>query len=267
MGLKDTRSKAIECLKAGWVQAAERSDINEKNLLKTGVVTPEEVFISHILLRKLILRKRRKRDSMEIFKEKDKSRAICSHCKKQVTTTFQVRTSSIKDGGASYKVPDILVGVCDVCDSVVSVPQQSFAAVAEVRKKAEKETMDFRVPRHLLDVLNNSILVLGVETSSDLRSQLLRLYMASMSENPKQSEKLKRNLKSELLQGTFKRSNRLSMKVNSQLETRFAEIRKVSGMNKTEVIDSLIVEVKHDILDKKNPTRFDEIKRALLATG
>lgn len=204
---------------------------------------------------------------MEIFKEGDRSRAICSHCKKQVTTTFKVRTTAIKDGGVSYKVPDILVGACDICDSVVSVPQQSFAAVAEVRKKAEKETLDFRIPRHLLDVLNNSIIVLGVETSSDLRSQLLRLYIASVSENQKQREKLKHNLKSDLLKGTFKRSNRLSMKVNSQLETRFDEIRKSSGLKKTEVIDSLIVEVKNDILDKKNPARFEEIKRALLATG
>lgn len=204
---------------------------------------------------------------MQIFKEGDKSRAICSHCKKQGTTTFQVRTTAIKDGGVSYKVPDILVGVCDACDSVVSVPQQSFAAVAEVRKKAEKETLDFRVPRHLLDVLNNSIVVLGIEASSDLRSQLLRLYMASVSENPKQRDKLKKNLKSDLLKGNFRRSHRLSMKVNSQLETRFEEIRKLFGMNKTEVIDSLIIEVKNDILDKKNPARFEEIKRALLATG
>lgn len=204
---------------------------------------------------------------MEIFKEGDKSRAICSHCKKQVTTAFQVRTTSIKDGGVSYRVPDVLVGVCDVCDAVVSVPQQSFAAVSEVRKKAEKETLDFRVPRHLLDVLNNSIIVLGIEASSDLRSQLLRLYVASVSESKKHKERLKQNLKSDLLKGTFKRSNRLSMKFNSQLEIRFDDIRKVSGMNKTEVIDSLIVEVKKDILDKKNPKRFEEIKRALLATG
>lgn len=43
MGLKDTRSKAIECLKMGRVQAAERPDINEKNLLKTGLITSDFV--------------------------------------------------------------------------------------------------------------------------------------------------------------------------------------------------------------------------------
>ncbi len=38
MGLKDARTKAIECLKQGRVQAENRSDIAEKNLLKTGVI-------------------------------------------------------------------------------------------------------------------------------------------------------------------------------------------------------------------------------------
>src|ERR1700677_1339882 len=43
MGLKDARSKAIKCLQEGSAQAEERPDIEEKNLLKTGVVSSEEV--------------------------------------------------------------------------------------------------------------------------------------------------------------------------------------------------------------------------------
>lgn len=38
MGLKDIRSKAIECLKAGRIQSTNRKDLKEKNLLKIGVV-------------------------------------------------------------------------------------------------------------------------------------------------------------------------------------------------------------------------------------
>ena len=43
MGLKDTRTKAIECLKAGTVQHEARDSIDEKNLLQTGAVTVEFV--------------------------------------------------------------------------------------------------------------------------------------------------------------------------------------------------------------------------------
>lgn len=43
MGLKQARSAAIDALKEGRVQAVERRDLEEKNLLKTGKVTAEEV--------------------------------------------------------------------------------------------------------------------------------------------------------------------------------------------------------------------------------
>ncbi len=202
---------------------------------------------------------------MEIYKEGDKSKAICSHCKKIVPTTFQVRTAQIKDGDESYKVPNVLVGVCDVCESTVSVPQQSFTAVAEVRKKAEKESFDVRLPRHLLDILNNSIAALGVDVSADLRGQLLRLYLASCDE--KNTSRLKENLKSDLLKGSFKRQNRLSMRMTGQLEDHIEKLIKSCKLKKTELVDSLIVDIKADLLDKKDPVRAKELRRALLAAG
>jgi hypothetical protein len=162
-------------------------------------------------------------------------------------------------------VPHILVGVCDACDAVVSVPQQSFAAVGEVKRKEKKGTQDFRVPRHLLDVLNNAIADLGVEISSDLRGVLLRYYIAAISESASSINKLKHNLESELLQGHFGRGDRISIKFGSQIEECFEEIKLALGFSKTQVIDSIIVEVKKDLLDSKNSKRSVEVKRALLA--
>ena len=43
MGFKEIRKAAILALQEGAVQAEERADLEEKNLLKTGVVTAEEV--------------------------------------------------------------------------------------------------------------------------------------------------------------------------------------------------------------------------------
>jgi hypothetical protein len=43
MGMKDAKQRVVQSLKDGRVQAVERSDIREKNLLKTGVVSPVEV--------------------------------------------------------------------------------------------------------------------------------------------------------------------------------------------------------------------------------
>ncbi|MNK95737.1 hypothetical protein D3C87_1159860 [compost metagenome] len=43
MGLKTACFAAIQALKEGRIQAVERKDLKEKNLLKTGKVTSEEV--------------------------------------------------------------------------------------------------------------------------------------------------------------------------------------------------------------------------------
>lgn len=202
---------------------------------------------------------------MNIFKEGDQSKGICEHCKKLVSTTFKVQDAPIHDGNATYFVKDVLVGVCDVCNRIVSIPQQSFAAVAEVRKKAEKENLEVRVPRHLLDILNNSILILGIDVTADLRSQLVRLYLADIK--AKQYTKIKENLKSSLLRGSFKKSSRLSVRVTSQLEDIYETFLKKSHFSKTDLVYSVIVEVKKDILDKKSPSKIHEIRTALLAAG
>lgn len=43
MGFKEIRDAAIKALQEGRVQAEERADMTEKNLLKTGEVSAEEV--------------------------------------------------------------------------------------------------------------------------------------------------------------------------------------------------------------------------------
>ena len=43
MGFKQVKAEVIDCLISGRVRHEERGDINIKNLLSTGAVTPEEV--------------------------------------------------------------------------------------------------------------------------------------------------------------------------------------------------------------------------------
>jgi hypothetical protein len=43
MGLNETKHKVIAALIMGSVQAEERNDLKNKNLLKVGLISPEEV--------------------------------------------------------------------------------------------------------------------------------------------------------------------------------------------------------------------------------
>lgn len=205
---------------------------------------------------------------MQIYKEGEKSKGLCEHCKKMVSTTFKLRTTNLNDENEKpFKVPNILICACDFCNHTIAIPQQSFASIAEVKNKESKQKIDVRLPRHFLDILNNTIVALGIKASSDMRGLLLRFYLASVVTNTKTINVLKKNLHSNLLNGHFKRSSRLTITMNFQLEEHFKNLIKASGLNQTEIIDSLIIEINNDVLSKQNKSKSDEVKIMLLANG
>jgi hypothetical protein len=67
---------------------------------------------------------------MKLYRVGEKSKAICERCREVRPTTFRERSVPLSSGKGS--VPIVLVAVCDACDSVVSVPQQSVPRIQEV---------------------------------------------------------------------------------------------------------------------------------------
>lgn len=63
---------------------------------------------------------------MKQYKEGDKSKAICSSCRTQVSTTFKMRHVPFSEIEGSVLV---LASVCDQCDLVVGIPQQSVKRI------------------------------------------------------------------------------------------------------------------------------------------
>lgn len=68
-----------------------------------------------------------------MFKENDKSKAICNVCEKLVSTTFKLR--DVKTSDTKKVIKDILVGVCDECETTVAIPAQS---TPEVKKQLKQ---------------------------------------------------------------------------------------------------------------------------------
>jgi len=60
---------------------------------------------------------------MKIYTVGEKSKAICDSCGQLRVTTFKERMVPLSSGKGN--TPNILVAVCDTCDGVVSIPQQS----------------------------------------------------------------------------------------------------------------------------------------------
>jgi RNase P subunit RPR2 len=57
---------------------------------------------------------------MKILKDGDRKRAACNKCQAFEPITFKLRDVPFSD--ASGIVKNVLVGVCDSCDTVVALP-------------------------------------------------------------------------------------------------------------------------------------------------
>jgi hypothetical protein len=66
---------------------------------------------------------------MKLHNIGDKSQALCSFCKTRRTTTFAERDVPLSSGKG--RVRDLLVAVCDTCDHVVAIPQQSVPRIKD----------------------------------------------------------------------------------------------------------------------------------------
>lgn len=64
------------------------------------------------------------------WKEGDESSTICSACRKQVHARYETR--SLRMSRSAITFSNILVGVCNECDSTISLPRQSIAQIREL---------------------------------------------------------------------------------------------------------------------------------------
>lgn len=83
---------------------------------------------------------------MKLFQEGDKGKALCSHCKGLVETTYRRRDVPFSDGKGVAS--NILVGVCSTCDQVAAIPAQSTPAIREARQKEVKPVASRRMRNH-----------------------------------------------------------------------------------------------------------------------
>lgn len=73
-----------------------------------------------------------------MYKANEKSKAICTHCEKLVATTFQYR--DIPFPSLTGMVNNILVAVCNECNSVVAIPAQSTEEIKNQKEKLCQKT-------------------------------------------------------------------------------------------------------------------------------
>lgn len=186
------------------------------------------------------------------FSEGDKSQAICTHCKKLSTTTFGYRDVPFSDGSGVVK--NILVGVCDQCDTVASIPAQSTPAISMARVKAS-DSIEAVLPAPYIELLDLACFKINPDFSLDLRKALLMFYVHRFASGAFEISRLKTAnaalARLPKMESKFRR--RLSMKTSQQLASELQSVAEKSAMKKTQAIKAIIGTIQEDIVNDGKP--------------
>lgn len=196
---------------------------------------------------------------MKILKEGDTQQVMCKPCRSLQNASFRLRDVPFSDGSGVVK--NVLVGVCDECDSVVLVPHQSTPLIKKQLDK-QRKALESRVPSHLIDILNLASEQLGADI--DFVPSLIKYYIHGLSKNEISSTDLSSFLKSELAQG--RATKRISLKGRNIFEE--AEVVKVSThiRSTTELLKSVVLKINDDILVHKRPKLIRRLQSLVAAT-
>lgn len=182
---------------------------------------------------------------MKILKVGDIGKAACDKCEAFVNTTYKLKNVPFSDNSGIVK--NVLVGVCDCCDSVVALPHQSTPAVKKQLEK-QKASLESRIPAHLIDILNLACDKLGANT--DFSSNIIRYYIYALSNKELSHKDLSKYLECNLAKG--KSEKRLSVK-GKNIISDIENLKKSTNISSTsDLIKSIILQINNDILVENN---------------
>lgn len=203
---------------------------------------------------------------MFLFKEGDRSEAICPHCETLVTTRLLVRTLRLDgDGEDEVEVPGVLAGVCDRCDNPISLPAQSIHRVGEALKQKKEESLEARIPTHLEDVIH----LLANEFEAPIqtfRPSVLRFYLREFAADAELAERVAVLARSDFARAPGRA--RISLRAPEPLLAEARERARRMGIETdAQMLRGILLAAKEDVLDGGNPERILRLGGAAQAEG
>ena len=182
---------------------------------------------------------------MKLLFKGDKGRAMCPECGLS-STTYLYKDVPISE--SNNLVKDILVGVCDQCEQVVTIPAQSTPAIKEVRERTSR-SIEAVLPAPYLEVLDLAAYTLTPRASKDMRKYLVCFYAKDLIENPQGFTDWT------WFEAAFKNNEsypkkRLSFKALPSAEQDLLLYASMYNVTKTQAIKSIVCKIKEDILDR-----------------
>ena len=196
---------------------------------------------------------------MKIVKVGDSQQAACHQCQRFENVTYKLRDVPFSDGAGLVK--NVLVGVCDCCDSVAVLPHQSTPAVKK-QLENQRQSLESRVPAHMVDILN--LASVEVSGGTDFVPGLIKYYIHSMSTNDISPQGMSKYLSSDLAKG--KSQKRISIK-GRHVAKEFGRLKEITKIDSTtELIKGVVLKINDDVLVNKKPKAIRALKTIVAAT-
>ena len=197
---------------------------------------------------------------MKIFKVGESQKAACEQCKAFENATFKLRNVPLNDGSGIVK--NVLVGVCDKCDSVNILPHQSTPLVKR-QLESQRKPIESRLPAHMIDILNLATLEIG--GSTDFVPNLMKYYVHSLVANEKSAQSIAGYLKSDLAKG--KADKRLSLK-GKIIVDQLNSLKLTSHIaNTTDLLKGIILKINDDVLVKRKVKPIEDLRNIMAAVA
>ena len=196
---------------------------------------------------------------MKIVKVGDTQKAACHQCRRFENVTYKLRNVPFSDGAGVVK--NVLVGVCDCCDSVAVLPHQSTPAVKK-QLETQRRSLESRVPAHMVDILN----LASVEISGGIEfvPGLIKFYIHSMSTNDISPRGISKYLSSDLAMG--KSQKRISIK-GRLVAKEFGLLKEITKIDSTtDLLKGVVLKINDDVLVNKKPKTIRALKNIVAAS-
>ena len=201
---------------------------------------------------------------MKLHVPGDKSRAMCGDCG-PVETTFRYRDVPFRDGSGTVR--DILVGVCDKCGMVATIPPQSTPAIRAERQRATV-SVEAVLPAVFLDALDLACYRIDPQSSPDFRKRLISSFVHMSARNSGMAARLADCLRHAppVFASAPDVTKRLSYKITEAANREIEAVMEATSLNRTDLLKSVVVAISDDIVWPEKPKGLDRL-RMLAAAG
>ena len=202
---------------------------------------------------------------MKLHVSGDKGRAICGECG-LVSTTYRHKDVPFSDGSGTVK--DILVGVCDNCGIVVSIPPQSTPAIKAERERATI-SVEAVLPAIFVEALDLACYVVDPKSSPDFRKRLISYYVHLCASNPDRAAQVADCLRQAPPEfaSAPEVTKRLSYKVTEAANREIEAVMGATRLSRTDLLKSVVVTIDREIVRPKKPKGLSQIRTLAAVAG